>query len=85
MFLDKIAVGLGVKLSGLMGRRGGCSDAVATSPSTHAADQAVWIDPGSGYVRRALSPANFRCPILLVEVLFPVGARVAFGIGPRNA
>lgn len=41
------------------------------------AEQPVWTDPASGYVRRNLSPAA-RSPIQLVEVTFPAGQRVAY-------
>lgn len=85
--LDKIAVGLGVTLSDLVGQPGGDAalvSAVAASPLARHAEQAVWTNPGSGYVRRAVSPAGFATPIQLVEVHFPAGARVAFETGPRN-
>lgn len=82
--LDKIAVGLGVTLSDLVGQHGNATDAAVTSPMSRHAEQALWTDPGSGYVRRALSPASSPSPIQLVEVLFPAGARVAFETGPRN-
>jgi transcriptional regulator with XRE-family HTH domain len=83
--LDKIAVGLGVTLSDLVGQRGTPSSTSAAMPMARQAEQPVWTDPGSGYVRRALSPAEFPSPIQLVEVHFPAGARVAFETGPRNA
>jgi len=83
--LDKIAVGLGVTLSDLVGQRGGGSaEAAAPMPLARHAEQSIWTDPGSGYVRRALSPAHYPSPIQLVEVHFPAGARVAFETGSRN-
>jgi quercetin dioxygenase-like cupin family protein len=42
-----------------------------------AADQPTWIDPATGYVRRALSPPSGR-PLELVEVRLPAGAEVAY-------
>ena len=83
--LDKIAVGLGVTLSDLVGVPTAAGHAAAATPLARHADQAVWTDPGSGYVRRALSPVDFASPIQLVEVHFPAGARVAFETGPRNS
>lgn len=84
--LDKIAVGLGVTLSDLVGASAGPGHpASAATPLARQAEQAVWTDPGSGYVRRALSPVDFPSPIQLVEVHFPAGARVAFETGPRNS
>ncbi len=82
--LDKIAVGLGVTLSDLVGQSGGHAGASAATPLARHAEQAVWTDPGSGYVRRALSPPGYASPIQLVEVSFPAGARVAFETGPRS-
>lgn len=84
--LDKIAVGLGVTLSDLVGQPGGGAGQAwtAASPLARPAEQTMWTDPGSGYVRRALSPAGYPSPIQLVEVHFPAGARVAFETGPRN-
>lgn len=42
-----------------------------------AAEQPVWRDPRSGYVRRAVSPRGDG-PLELVEVELPPGARIAF-------
>ncbi|MFJ5930348.1 helix-turn-helix domain-containing protein [Sphingomonas sp. NPDC092331] len=39
------------------------------------ADQPVWVDPESGYVRRQVSPAS-DMPFDLVHVTLPAGARV---------
>ena len=68
--LDRIAVGMGVTLSDLVGQHGGARDASTTSPLARHGEQAVWTDPGSGYVRRALSPPHFPSPIQLVGVHF---------------
>jgi len=40
-------------------------------------DQPTWRDPGSGYVRRQISPA-LSMPLELIQVRMPPGARVAF-------
>ena len=40
-----------------------------------AEDQPIWIDPGTGYRRRAVSPAS-GAPLELVEVELPAGAEV---------
>jgi transcriptional regulator with XRE-family HTH domain len=42
-----------------------------------AADQPQWRDPGSGYVRRHLSPAS-DIPVELIQVELPAGAAVTF-------
>jgi transcriptional regulator with XRE-family HTH domain len=41
------------------------------------ADQAVWHDPATGYVRRQVS-ASRKIPIELIEVVLPAGAAVSF-------
>ncbi|HUN94526.1 MAG TPA: helix-turn-helix domain-containing protein [Burkholderiaceae bacterium] len=73
--LNKLAGALGSSLSSLFadepaGKPGG--------PLSRRADQGVWIDPASGYVRRQVSPTVPGSPIDLVDVTFPAGARVAF-------
>ena len=70
--LDKLAGALGVTLASLFEAGEG-----APSPLRRAAEQQVWTDPASGYVRRQLSPA-VRSPLQLVEVVFPPGQRVAY-------
>jgi transcriptional regulator with XRE-family HTH domain len=73
--LDKLAAGLGVTLASLF--EDDASPAAEPSPLARVAEQPVWTDPASGYVRRNLSPAA-RSPIQLVEVVFPAGQRVAY-------
>jgi transcriptional regulator with XRE-family HTH domain len=72
--LDKLAGALGVTLASLFEAGDSAS---APSPLRRAAEQQVWTDPASGYVRRQLSPAA-RSPLQLVEVVFPPGQRVAY-------
>jgi transcriptional regulator with XRE-family HTH domain len=50
----------------------------AANPLSARKDQAVWRDPETGYVRRAVSPLGFEINVDLVEVELPAGARVAF-------
>ena len=72
--LDRLAAGLGVTLASLF-----ADDARPdASPLSRRADQPRWRDPGSGYVRRNLSPPGFPSPIELVEVELPPGAHVAY-------
>jgi transcriptional regulator with XRE-family HTH domain len=70
--LDKLAAALGVPVASLFEK-----PADATSPVARAGEQPVWTDPGSGYVRRTLSP-TVPSLIQLVEITFPAGARVAY-------
>jgi transcriptional regulator with XRE-family HTH domain len=78
--LDKLSAALGLTVAALFEAPPG----EAPSPRARAADQPVWTDPGSGYVRRNLSPAAWS-PLQLVEVSFPPGARVAYDTAARAA
>ena len=77
--LDKLSAALGVTVASLFEQ----APADAPSPVSRAGDQAQWSDPGSGYVRRNLSPAT-DSPIQLVEVSFPAGQRVAYDTVARD-
>ena len=48
------------------------------------AEQPVWKDPASGYVRRNVSPPGVGSPIQLVDVIFPAGQRVAYDTAARE-
>lgn len=80
--LDKLAAGLGVTLASLF--EDAADPAAEPSPVARVAEQPVWTDPASGYIRRNVSPA-VRSPIQLVDVIFPAGRRVAYDSGPREA
>jgi transcriptional regulator with XRE-family HTH domain len=69
--LDKLCAGLGISLSELFARD-------AASPLLRRADQPVWQDPSSGYVRREVAPAGTGSPVRIVEIEFPAGAEVSF-------
>lgn len=77
--LDKLSAALGVTVASLFEKT--AED--APSPVSRPEDQPVWTDPGSGYVRRNLSPAIYS-PIQLVEVSFPAGQRVAYETSTRD-
>jgi transcriptional regulator with XRE-family HTH domain len=74
--LGKLAGALGMTLSELVARAEGDADA-GHGRLVRRADQPVWTDPGTGYRRRAVSPAPGG-PMELVEVHLPGGAEVAF-------
>jgi transcriptional regulator with XRE-family HTH domain len=82
--LDKLAGALGVTLGSLFEAGDGGSAPEPPSPFSPAASQPVWTDPGSGYMRRQLSPPA-RSPMQLVEVIFPPGQRVAYDQVRREA
>lgn len=80
--LDKLATGLGVTLASLF-EDSSSGPATEPSPVARVAEQPVWTDPASGYVRRNVSPA-FRSPLQLVDVVFPAGQRVAYDTAARE-
>ena len=77
--LDKLAAGLGVTLASLFAE----PDSREAAPLARFANQRVWRDPDSGYLRRNLSAPGFPSPMELVEVILPSGARVAYDTGHR--
>lgn len=79
--LNRLATGLGVSLASLFTE----VDRTEASPLVRQADQRVWCDPDSGYLRRVLSPPGHPSPLELAEVILPPGARVAYDSGPRAA
>ncbi|WP_353193654.1 XRE family transcriptional regulator [Pandoraea pnomenusa] len=79
--LDKLATALDVTLASMFDEH--ASEDAPPSPLSRHADQAVWTDPDSGYVRRNLSPAQ-PSPLQFVEVRFPAGERVAYDTGARD-
>jgi transcriptional regulator with XRE-family HTH domain len=81
--LDKLSTGLGVTVASLF--EGESSRAAAEPlPLVRVAEQPVWTDPASGYVRRNVSPP-LRSPIQLVDVVFPAGQRVAYDTAARES
>jgi transcriptional regulator with XRE-family HTH domain len=75
--LDKLCAGLGISLSALFARD-------RATPMLRRADQPVWQDPESGYIRREVAPAGTGSPVRIVEVDFPAGAEVAFEPSPNR-
>jgi transcriptional regulator with XRE-family HTH domain len=81
--LEKLAAGLDVTLASLFDAPTD-SGGVPTGPVARRADQPEWRDPGSGYVRRNVSPPGVAQPMQIVEVRFPPGGRVAFETAGRD-
>ncbi|MHA7684247.1 helix-turn-helix domain-containing protein [Cupriavidus sp. PET2-C1] len=79
--LDKLSAALGVTVASLFEDS---TPQAEPSPMARAAEQPVWTDPASGYIRRNLSPAA-ASPIQLVDVVFPAGKRVAYETAAREA
>jgi transcriptional regulator with XRE-family HTH domain len=80
VILDRLSAGLGVTLASLFAER----ESAQASPLMRRADQRVWRDPESGYIRRNLSAPGFPSPIELVEVILPAAARVAYDTAARS-
>jgi len=78
--LDKLASALDVSVASMFEVGPAPS---APSPLARVADQPVWSDPASGYVRRNVSPPGVS-PLQLVDVVFPAGQRVAFETSERD-
>jgi transcriptional regulator with XRE-family HTH domain len=78
--LEKLASGLGVPLSSLFD-----TPRAAPGPLVRRAEQAEWRDPGSGYLRRNVSPPDHPSPLRIVEVVFPPGKRVLLEGATRAA
>jgi transcriptional regulator with XRE-family HTH domain len=70
--LGRLSGAFGLTLSMLLARAEGGGSRLA-----RAADQPLWTDPGTGYVRRQVSPLS-DIPLELTEVELPVGKEVAF-------
>ncbi len=81
--LEKLAGALNVTLASLFDPQ---PDGLPPpgGPVARRDDQAWWRDPASGYVRRNVSPQSVPHPMRIIEVHFPVGARVAFDAPARE-
>ena len=75
--LDKLCAGLGITLSNLFARE-------AQSPLLRRAEQPVWRDPQSSYLRREVAPTGTGSAVHIVEVEFPPGAEVTLGPAERR-
>ncbi len=79
--LNKLADALGVNLASLFDEEAAVGAAL---PLARAAEQQVWQDPASGYVRKHLSPHGYGSPLELAEVSFPPAGRVVFDNAMRS-
>lgn len=80
--LEKLAAGLGVTMAAMF--EAPHAEVDSRGPVARRDEQPLWRDPGSGYVRRNVSPAGVPQPMRIVEVEFPPKARVAFESGARD-
>lgn len=79
--LDRLATGLDVPLASLFDAPPG---AEPPFPLVRRRDQLRWRDPGSGYVRRHVSPRAWPSPIRIAEVELPAGGTVCFETADRD-
>jgi transcriptional regulator with XRE-family HTH domain len=77
--LDKLAAALGVSTASLFAEE----KTPGADPLSKRADQSVWRDPASGYIRRNLSPPEFPSQIELVEIILPPHAHVVYDTPSR--
>lgn len=70
--LGKLSAAFGLPLSAFFKRVEDPQDRVARG-----SEQPVWQDPGSGYIRRSLSPVS-ESALQLTQIRLPPGARVSF-------
>ena len=80
--LEKLAAGLGVTMAAMFDAPSAAAS--RESPVARRDEQPLWRDPGSGYLRRNVSPAGVPQPMQIVEVEFPPRTRVAFETGARD-
>ncbi len=71
--LGRLCAGLGISLASLFEK-----EAQRGAPLSRAAQQPVWRDPATGYLRRDVAPRGTGSPVEIVDVTFPPGARVTF-------
>ena len=80
--LDKLSAGLGVTVASLFDDSRELTP--EPSPLARVAEQPVWTDPASGYIRRNVSQPVAGSPLQLVDVVFPAGQRVAYDTAARE-
>lgn len=80
--LDKLTAALDTTLAGLF--QESSQPTAPPSPLARAAEQPVWQDPETGYVRRNVSPPA-ASHLQLVDVIFPPGRRVAYDNAARES
>ncbi|MEN3150386.1 XRE family transcriptional regulator [Neorhizobium sp. IRAMC:178] len=71
--LARLSEALGLSLSAFF-----ADDEPQNSPLSRRAEQKLWRDPHTGYLRRSVSPPGTPSRVDIVEVDFPAHARVSF-------
>ncbi|MDO7534000.1 XRE family transcriptional regulator [Acinetobacter pittii] len=73
--LEKLANGLGVPLTQLFDSP---QNTQSPQPMVRRTQQSEWKDPETGYIRRQVSPPNWKSPFQIVEIEFPAQSRVTY-------
>ena len=73
--LEKLANGLDVPLTQLFANQQGNQ---SPQPIVRRNQQSEWKDPETGYVRRQISPPNWKSPFQIVEIEFPPHSRITY-------
>ncbi|MFV7500079.1 helix-turn-helix domain-containing protein [Acinetobacter pittii] len=73
--LEKLANGLEVPLTQLFDSP---QNTQSPQPMVRRTQQSEWKDPETGYIRRQVSPPNWKSPFQIVEIEFPAQSRVTY-------
>ena len=79
--LEKLANGLGVPLTQLFDIP---QNNQSPQPLIRRTQQSEWKDPETGYIRRQISPPNWKSPFQIVEIEFPPQSRITYEISETS-
>ncbi|MFV5364497.1 helix-turn-helix domain-containing protein [Acinetobacter oleivorans] len=79
--LEKLANGLGVPLTQLFDIP---QNNQSPQPMVRRTQQSEWKDPETGYIRRQVSPPNWKSPFQIVEIEFPPQSRITYEISETS-
>lgn len=79
--LEKLANGLGVPLTQLFDIP---QNNQSPQPMVRRTQQLEWKDPETGYIRRQVSPPNWKSPFQIVEIEFPPQSRITYEISETS-
>ncbi|MBJ9419678.1 helix-turn-helix transcriptional regulator [Acinetobacter oleivorans] len=79
--LEKLANGLGVPLTQLFDIP---QNNQSPQPMARRTQQSEWKDPETGYIRRQVSPPNWKSPFQIVEIEFPPQSRITYEISETS-
>jgi len=79
--LEKLANGLDVPLTQLFANQ---QDNQSPEPIVRRSQQSEWKDPETGYIRRQISPPDWKSPFQIVEIEFPAQSRITYEISETS-